>query len=105
MGGYFFGFNIVLYALCYLYISNYICNMIILGVSQNKVILIKSKKIYDIIHCLKEKYNINAIIMESDNPTAMILTNNRYYSLIRNDLVNIDKEIFFTTDNCYEVME
>ena len=43
--------------------------------------------------------------MESDNPTAMILTNNRYYSLIRNDLVNIDKEIFFTTDNCYEVME
>ena len=105
LGGYFFGFNIVLYALCYLYISNYICNMIILGVSQNKVILIKSKKIYDVIHCLKEKYNINAIIMESDNPTAMILTNNRYYSLIRNDLVNIDKEIFFTTDNCYEVME
>lgn len=105
MGGYFFGFNIVLYALCYLYISNYICNMIILGVSQNKVILIRSKKSDEIIHYLKNKYNINAIVMDSNDPTLMILSSNRYYSFIRNDLITIDKEIFFTTDNCYEVME
>ncbi len=105
MGGYFFGFNIILYALCYLYISNYICNMIILGVSQNKVILIRSKKCDDIIKYLKNKYNINAIVLDNDDPTLMVLSSNRYYSFIRNDLINIDKEIFFTTDNCYEVME
>ena len=105
MGGYFFGFNIILYALCYLYISNYICNMIILCVSQNKVILIRSKKCDDIIKYLKNKYNINAIVLDNDDPTLMVLSSNRYYSFIRNDLINIDKEIFFTTDNCYEVME
>lgn len=105
MGGYFFGFNIVLYALCYLYISNYICNMIILGVSQNKVILIKSKKSVEIIKCLKDKYNINAIVMENDDSVIMVLSSNRYYSYIRSDLLNIDNDIFFTTDNCYEVME
>ena len=105
MGGYFFGFNIILYALCYLYISNYICNMIILGVSQNKVIFIRSDKIDDIMKYLKNKYNINAIVIEDDYPTLLVLSNNRAYSLIRNDLINIDKDIFFTTDNCYEVME
>ena len=105
MGGYFFGFNIILYALCYLYISNYICNMIILGVSQNKVILIRSKKNDEIIECLRNKYNISSLIIEGDNPIIMVLSNNKYYPFIRNDLINIDNEIFFTTDNCYEVME
>ena len=105
MGGYFFGFNIILYALCYLYISNYICNMIILGVSQNKVIVIRSKKIHEIMEYLKNKYNINAIIIENGDPSLLIVSSNRYYSFIRNDLIKIDSEIFFTTDNCYEVME
>lgn len=104
MGCYFFGFNIVLYALCYLYISNYIANSIILGVSQNKVVLIKSKKINEIIKFLKNKYEINAIILENNDPTIIIVSSNRNYNLIRNDLTKIDQNIFFTTDNCYEVM-
>ena len=104
MGGYFFGFNIVLYAICYLYISSYITNIIILGVSQNKVILIRSKKIDEIIRVLKDKYKINAIIIENDDPVILVVSKNRYYYLIRNELSLIDKDVFFTTDNCYEVM-
>ena len=104
-GGYFFGFNIVLYAIIYLYVSNYICNIIILGVSYNKVLFIYSKKLSEIIELLKNKYKISATIFnEKDNhKLAMIVVKNNYYTSLKDDLVKIDHDVFFTTNQCYEV--
>ena len=104
-GGYFFGFNIVLLAICYLYISAFICNRIILGVSENKVLFISSKKEDEIISLLHEKYGITATIFNNkeDNNLIMIVLKNSNYLVLKNDLQKIDKDIFFTTSNCYEV--
>ena len=105
MGGYFYGFNMVIYAIVLLYISSYVCNMVILGVSNNKVLLIKSKKMDKIIHLLYKKYQINATILNDNNEdyTLMVVINNLEYNFLKLDLKRIDKNIFFTTNNCYEV--
>ena len=105
MGGYFFGFNIILLAIVYLYISNYICNRIILGASMNKVLFIYSKKSDEIVEMLFSKYKILSTILNNrkNNEMIMVVLKNHHYLLIKEELKKIDKNIFFTTNNCYEV--
>ena len=105
LGGYFFGFNIILLAMCYIYISSFVCNRIILGVSRNKVLLIYSKKYLEILELLKNKYHLNATIFEEqdNNMMIMIVLNNVYYFNLKRDLVKLDDNVFFTTNDCYEV--
>lgn len=104
-GGYLFGFNIILLAIVYLYISNFICNRIILGVSKNKVLFIHSQKYQDIVEFLYQKYGITSTIFDKDDDTKMlmIVLKNSNYLVVKNALEKIDSDIFFTTSNCYEV--
>lgn len=103
MGAYFYGFNMVLYAIILLYINSYVCNMIILGTAKNKVLFIRSKQEDKITQLLHEKYHINATILDSvGQNTLMIVIRNIDYVKIKKDLYRKDKDIFFTTSNCYE---
>lgn len=104
LGAYFYGFNMVIYAVVLLYITSYVCNLVILGLSSNKVVFIKSGKYEKIIEMLYQKYHINATILEdAKEKTLMVVVKNTDYSALKLDLKNIDKKIFFTTNNCYEV--
>lgn len=105
MGAYYFGFNMVVYAIVLLYIGSYVCNLVILGLSNNKVIFIHSnenKKISEVLH---DKYHINATILDDSEKkkTLLAVVKNIDYSAIKLDLRKIDKKVFFTTNNCYEV--
>ena len=103
-GAYFFGFNMVVYAIVLLYISSYVCNLVILGLSNNKVIFIHSKKNDKITEVLHDKYNINVTILDNDDKkTLLAVVKNIDYSAIKLDLKRIDKKVFFTTNDCYEV--
>lgn len=106
LGGYFYGFNMVLYAIIMLYISSYISNHIILGVANNKMIFIRSNQSNKLIEYLKNEYQIKVTILENkekDNNTFIAVVDKRHYVTIKNELLEIDKDMFFTTDNCYEV--
>lgn len=106
-GAYYYGFSVILYAIVYLYVSNYICNIIVLGVSYNKIIFIYSKKFKEIMKLLKEKYNISSTVFnKSDNhKLIMIVVKNINYTSVKEDLRKIDQDIFFTTNQCYEVVK
>lgn len=105
LGGYYYGINIVLYAIILNYISSKVCNAIILGISQNKVVFIKSDNEKKVVNLLVNKYKLTSTIFiaEKDKNILMTVVKNRDYSYIKNDLLKIDENIFFTTDNCYEV--
>ena len=105
MGAYFFGFNMVLYAIVLLYISSYVCNLVILGLSNNKVIFIHSSKNDAITKVLYDKYRIMVTIIDDDNNdnTLLAVVKNVDYNAVKLDLKKIDKRVFFTTNNCYEV--
>ncbi len=106
LGGYFYGINTILYALILLYLSSYVCNMIILGVSKNKVLYIKSKKEEKIKALLNDKYGLKIAMLKDevhqDNLILVVMKNNVYHN-VKNDIMKVDQEVFFTTDNCYEV--
>lgn len=105
MGMYYYGFNMVVYAIVLLYLSSYICNLVILGLSSNKVLLIRSKNNDLVIKLLHDKYDINVTILEDNEnrDTLLAVVNNINYSVIKRDLIKLDKKVFFTTNNCYEV--
>ncbi len=105
LGAYFFGFNMVVYAIVLLYISSVVCNMVILGISNNKVIFIHSGKNDEITKMLHNKYKINVTIIEDseDKGTLLAVVKNIDYNAVKIDLKKIDRKIFFTTNDCYEV--
>ena len=105
MGAYYFGFNMVVYAIALLYVGSYVCNLVILGLSNNKVMVINSEKDKKIIRVLHDKYNINTILIENDKKenTLLAVIKNIDYNSVKIDLKKIDKDVFFTTNNCYEV--
>ena len=104
LGAYYYGLNMVLYAVMLLYLSSYITNLIILGLSSNKVIFIKSDNNKKILELLHDKYSINATILEdNDENTIMAVVKEIDYNSVKIDLQKIDEQIFFTTNNCYEI--
>jgi len=105
LGTYYYGFNMVVYAIVLLYISSYICNLVILGFSNNKVIVIHSKKSDELMKLLHDKYNINIIILDDDKKQKALLAvvKDIDYNSVKLDLKRIDNKVFFTTNNCYEI--
>ena len=105
LGAYYYGFNMVIYAIVLLYISSFVSNMVILGLSSNKVLFIKSDKFDNIIKLLHDKYSINAIILDNDkkDKSLVVVVKNIEYSLIKKDILRLDKKVFFSTNDCYEV--
>ena len=84
----------------------FISNSIILGVSRNRMMFIRSSKSNKLIEYLKNQYQIKVTILENENKddsTFIVVVDKRNYVAIKNELLEIDKGMFFTTDNCYEV--
>ncbi len=105
LGAYYFGFNMVVYAIVLLYISSYVCNLVILGLSNNKVIVIHSKENDKIMEVLHDKYRINVMVLDDvkNQKTLLAVIKDIDYNSVKLDLRKIDRKVFFTTNNCYEV--
>ena len=104
-GAYYYGFNMVIYAIVLLYISSYVSDIVILGLSTNKVLFIKSVANEKIIKLLHDKYSVNPIILDNinDETTLVAVVNSISYSYVKKDILNIDKKVFFSSNNCYEI--
>ena len=105
LGAYYFGFNMVIYAILFLYISSYICNIVILGLASKKVIVIHSHENERITKLLYDKYQVNVIIIDDikNQKTLLAIIKDIDYNSVKLDLKKIDNKVFFTTNNCYEV--
>jgi len=105
LGVYYFGFNMLVYAIALLYVSSYVCNLVILGLSNDKVIVIHSKKDKAIMRKLHDKYNINVILIEDEeHENALLAVIKKIdYNSVKIDLKKIDNDVFFTANNCYEL--
>lgn len=105
MGAYFFGFNMVVYAIVLLFIGSYVCNLVVLGIANNKVIVIHSDKNDQVMKVLYDKYHTNVIILDdvNDKKTLLAVIKEIDYNSVKIDLRRIDKKVFFTTSNCYEL--
>jgi len=110
LGGYYFGIDMILYAIILLYLNSHICNTIILGISNNKALFIRSNEIDKIKSFLYQSHHINATIIKAHGGYSLekgelllVVVSSLKYNYIKKSLKKIDKNIFFVTCNSYEL--
>ena len=110
LGGYYFGLDMILYAIILLYLNSYISNIIILGVSYHKALFIRSQKLDEISEYLYNVHKLNSTYInahggysnEKGKLLLVVIPTSRY-NFIKKNLKNIDQNIFYVTCNSYEL--
>lgn len=109
----FFAFDIskIIYAVFSLLTINKIIDYVLLGNSDSKLCIIKTKNVKYIEEFLLNDFNIGYSILEScggtDNKkrrTIMCVVSSREYYKFKNLIMDIDPNAFFATHDCYEVL-
>ena len=110
LGGYYFGLDMVLYAIILFYLNSYISNIIILGVSYHKALFIRSENLdkikeylYDIHHLNSTLINAHGGYTNEKGELLLVVIPTQKYNLIKKGLKNIDQNIFYVTSNSYEL--
>lgn len=106
-----FGISKTIYALFSLMIVNAIIDFVVLGNSDSKLCIIKTKNLNYIEDFLKNDFNIGYSILSSQGgtdrkvrKTIMCIVTSREYYKFKNLILDIDPNAFFLTHDCYEVL-
>jgi len=106
-----FGISKSIYAVFALLIGNKIVDFIILGNSDSKLCIIKTKNVEYIEDFLKNDFNVGYSLLESSGgidkkkrKTIMCIVTSREYYRFINLILDIDPNAFFVTHDCYEVL-
>ena len=109
LGGYYFGGEMILYAIIYIFLNSFISNRIILGTSRNKAIFLSSKCLDTINNLLHNKYQIEPVMLDVTGNSKktknmiFILLSNTKYNLVMREIKGIDKHVFYNVLDAYEV--
>lgn len=106
-----FGISKSIYAVFALLLSNALVDFIILGNSDSKLCIIKTKYVEYIEDFLKNDFNIGYSLLESKGgvdtqkrKTIMCIVTSREYYRFKHLILDIDPNAFFVTHDCYEVL-
>ena len=106
-----FNFTQIIYALMSLLLINKIIDYILLGNSDSKLCIIKTKNVKYIEDFLLNNFNIGYSILEASGGidskkrrTIMCVVSSREYFRFKNLIMDIDPNAFFATHDCYEVL-
>lgn len=106
-----FGISKSIYAVFALLLTNKIVDFIILGNSDSKLCIIKTKHVEYIEDFLKNDFNIGYSLLDSvgglerkKRKTIMCIVSSRDYFRFKNLILDIDPHAFFVTHDCYEVL-
>jgi uncharacterized membrane-anchored protein YitT (DUF2179 family) len=110
IGGFFFGFDMVLYAVIYLYIAKIITDRIMIGVSKDKALYIISEHADEINEAIIKDFGHSATIFDTkggkDNKkakTIMTIFPTKEYYAFKSIINKIDKKAFMVAVDSYEV--
>jgi len=106
-----FGIPKTIYALFALLLENAIVDFVVLGNSDSKLCIIKTKNIEYIEESLHKDFNIGYSVFSSlggtdrkKRRTIMCVVTSREYYRFKNLILDIDPNAFFVTHDCYEVL-
>ncbi len=110
LGSFVFGFQNLIYSIIVILISALFVDRIILGISQSKMFLIYSKKSNEISKFILENMGTGVTIFDTEGgykkekrKMLMVVVSTRMYYLIKETILNIDKDAFLIISDCYEV--
>ena len=106
-----FGLPKTVYALFALILENMIVDFVVLGNSDSKLCIIKTKNVEYIEEFLQNEFNIGYSVLASlggtdrkKRRTIMCVVTSREYYRFKNLIMDIDPNAFFVTHDCYEVL-
>ena len=105
-----FGITKSIYALIFLFVCNFITDRVILGSSDSKLCLIKTRKQKELEEFITNELEIGYTLIESTNGIGIlkkqvvfcIVPSDRFYDLKR-ELMLIDKKAELISSDCYTV--
>lgn len=105
-----FGLLKTIYAIIFLKIMNFISDYVILGVSTSKLCYIKTNHTKEVEHYLSEHLSTGYSLIESTNgigflrkPIIFIVVPNDYFYHLKEEVLSIDKNAKFISNDCYTV--
>ena len=109
LGGVVFGFSSMLYSMIVLYIISELSNRTMLKINQNQILLVQSKKIYQIKEYISKEYYYDSSILNSTGgytkekqKTLFCAVSKRDYYPIKEGILLIDPKAFITIITAYE---
>ena len=110
VGGMFFGWTMVMYAMIILFINSFVLDRVMLGVSNNKAFYIitsqsEEVKTYIIKH-LKHSvtvFDVKGGFMERKRMVLLTVIPSREYFRVTQGIKEIDSDVFFLTCDAYQV--
>lgn len=110
IGGFYFGFNMVLYALVIIYISSFVIDKVILGISNNKAFYItttEDEKVRDYLintlHHTVTIFDVKGGFLEKKRRVLLAVIPTRDYFRLKEGIKEIDPHAFFVVTDAYEV--
>lgn len=111
LSGIVFGLEHLIYALVLLIFQSIYSNQFMLGLKEDKVLYINSKKNKEITKFLKETYNYGITILhgkggftKESNPILVVAIRYNFYLEIKEAIMLIDPRAFITVCNSYETI-
>ncbi len=110
IGGFYFGFNMVLYALVIIYISGFVIDKVILGISNNKAFYITTTKdeevkdyLINTLHHTVTIFDVKGGFLEKKRKVLLAVIPTRDYFRLKEGIKEIDPKAFFVATDAYEV--
>ena len=111
IGGVFFGWTNVMYAIILIYLNTIIINKVLLGISNNKafyIITSEEKDIKDyIIKTIDNSvtiFDVKGGFLNKKNKVVLTVVPTREYYRVTEGIKAIDKDAFFVVTDAYEVV-
>ena len=110
IGGFYFGFNMVLYALVIIYISSFVIDKVILGISNNKAFYITTTEdekvrnyLINTLHHTVTMFDVKGGFLEKKRKVLLAVIPTRDYFRLKEGIKEIDPHAFFVVTDAYEV--
>ena len=110
IGGFYFGFNMVLYALVIIYISGFVIDKVILVISNNKAFYITTTKdeevkdyLINTLHHTVTIFDVKGGFLEKKRKVLLAVIPTRDYFRLKEGIKEIDPKAFFVATDAYEV--
>ncbi len=110
IGGYTFGYTMILYAIIIAYISTQLLDKIVLGISDSKMFLIDTEKEDEVTSFIMEIMKSGVTIFkakggykENKKEMLMCVVDTANYYKLKESIKEIDPDAFIMVNDCYEV--
>jgi uncharacterized membrane-anchored protein YitT (DUF2179 family) len=111
LGGYIFGYTMVMYAIIIVSISTFMIDKVTLGISDSKMFMVQTSKVDEVKEFILQvvqsgvtEYVVRGGFSGSKKDMLMCVVPTEKYTYLKSAIKEIDHDAFIIVSDCYEVL-